>query len=88
MSPYHGDVVNPPQLTVTRLDEEGGLRLQTEPLKAFLNCEAAAPKAKVLWDEVEANAQKADAPKWKATRTSGGLPSLDEHESVPPVPTR
>ena len=88
VSPYNGDMVNPPQLTVTRLDEEGGLRLQTELLKTFLNCETAAPKAKILWEEVEARAQKADAPKWKATRMSGGLPSLDEHGSAPPVPTQ
>ena len=31
----------------------------------FFTCEAVAGKAKVLWDEVETNAQKVDALRWK-----------------------
>ena len=63
--PFAMASVQAPTLTVCRLDEQGCLHLQADPIKVFFQSDAVAMKAKSLWDEVEAAASKADAPKWQ-----------------------
>ena len=79
-TPFEASAVTPPQLSVCRLDNEGALHLQSEPLKVFFTSEAVAGKAKVLWDEVEANAQKNELLRWKprpANARSADIVGLD-----------
>ncbi len=85
--PFVGAEISAPELTVARLDGEGRFRLQTEPLRAFFECDAVAAKAKALWDEVEMNANKPDAPKWQPLAPNQEVAESSLANADPP-PTR
>ncbi len=83
--PFTGAPVEAPTLQVCRLDDKGGLRLQTAPLKAFFQNESVVCKAKMLWDAMEAEADKPNGPKWQPLAPNSGNHECDDLDDTTPT---